>query len=168
MLLGLGAALIPDGLPHLQKCPLWIKSATGDPRKKSFSNNTSVFGETIQSRNTRPNLRWLTPLWKKYSRRVRLLIWAGELQYQNTSCVMYVINNSKLQQPVQIQPWRPANVSHRRHNIPTLTTLTQDDTQEALLYVCHFLWKQSYLGNMQQTQAWPHSRTGNAPTVWRQ
>ena len=47
-------------------------------------------------------------------------------------------------------------------------TFTQNNTQEALLYFCHFLWKQSNLGNMQQTQARPQSRTGNALTFWRQ
>lgn len=32
-------------------------------------------------------------------------------------------------------------------------TFTQDHTPEALLHICHFLWTQSNLGNMQQTQS---------------
>lgn len=36
----------------------------GSTGEKSLSNCACVFGESIHSRNTRPNLHWLTPLWK--------------------------------------------------------------------------------------------------------
>lgn len=66
---GWGAALIPDGLPPLQKFPLWISQPLGIYRK-SLSNYAYVFGEPIQSRN-------LTCTYShhsgKYTRRVRLL-----------------------------------------------------------------------------------------------
>lgn len=148
------------GLPRSRMGSLISKgslSATMSPQKwKSLSNY--IFEEPIQSRNTRPNLLWPTPLWKILRR------WALKLCYIT---MMYVTYSSKLQQPLQSCHFgRLKNVSCRPHR--KAETFTEDNTQEALLYICHFLWKQSKLGNMQQTQAWPHSRTGNALTVERQ
>ena len=95
MLLGLGAALIPDWLPHLQKFPLWVNQPLGIHGKKTLSNYACVFGESIQSRNTRSNLQWLTPLLKKYTPEGLNCSWYETKQYQSTSIVIYAINSSK-------------------------------------------------------------------------
>lgn len=61
--IGTGGCTDPRWVASFTKVSFVNQSATGDPWKKSLSNLACVFGESILSRNTRPNLHWLTPLW---------------------------------------------------------------------------------------------------------
>lgn len=70
--------------------------------KRSPLNYACVFGGSIQSRNTRPNTHWLTPLWKNTPEGLN---YSGtEPQNSGISEISAVICSAKLQQQARIEP----------------------------------------------------------------
>lgn len=62
---GWGGCADPRWVASFTKVSFVNQSATGHPRNRPFQTlPCRVFGEFIQSRNTRPNMHRLTPLWK--------------------------------------------------------------------------------------------------------
>ncbi len=81
MLFGLGAALIPDGLPHLQKFPLWINQPLGIHEKKPFKLCLCLWRvHSVQKHKTQLALTHTTL--KKYSRRVELHVEFHDMSQQ--------------------------------------------------------------------------------------
>lgn len=152
---GMRAAAIPDGLLVYTSLTCEQISCWGCFWKTNF------YKLSLLSFNYKnPKARWLIQVWKtKTLWLIKLLvIWANK--YPDSYMWSLCDNNQCL-----FSLWWLKKVSNTEDR---KQTVSQDNTQEALAYFCHFLSKQSILGNLQQTQAWSHSRTGNALILWRQ